>query len=80
MSHTLFAFKVSKVIEDLPEIDAIYDPEQQVAVWHGNQTVLAVIHCSWVPFSGKCCYIDPWGSCGMYSCTPHAFNNAKCDA
>ncbi len=67
--HNLFAFNVSKEVNDVPTVSFTYDPEQQVSVWLGDNTVKATLHCTQVPYSQTRCYPDSEEGCKMWLTT-----------
>lgn len=60
--HDLFAFNISKEVNDIPTVLFKYDPNQQVTLWMGDETTTAY-YCTQVPYNGRRCeaWQDPGG-------------------
>ena len=54
MHNKLFAFNVSKEVVDIPTTSFVYDPNQQVTTWIGNNLSVA-FNCTVAPYSRRKC-------------------------
>lgn len=74
MSSQLFAFNVSKKVEEntLPTFGVAYDPNEQVNVWMGTDDIKAAWYCS--TLVGQRCNIS-----GVNCTNSGGQVNKKCD-
>jgi hypothetical protein len=77
MDSKLFAFKMARQVEmacDIP-LEFTYDPQTQTAVWSGNGTAIAGVHCTGNQLGHAHCnaygnYCTTSGYGGQYTCDP----------
>jgi hypothetical protein len=81
MNSNLFAFNVSKEVVDIPSVSSVYDPDKQVTVWVGDDTIQAGLYCTHMPYNNTHCV---WGTrngslwCGNYLGWGNSYDSA-CD-
>lgn len=78
MSNQVFAFGVSRPLEDRAPIEFIYNPDEQIAEWIGGDSIKAIGHCTQAPYTGWKCNSMP-GYCVQTYTGVYGGNNGWCD-